>query len=101
MSQQNEKLVKDITEMVIDELEKLRSAGPDKDETEEIQASLLPCPHCGALAIATSDKRAAVFFGGKSRTPKYYKIECYRCNAYVEQSSVVAVIKVWNSRTPN
>lgn len=98
MRSSTENLVKAIAEMVIDELESIRSKAPDKEEIEKIQASLLPCPHCGSLAVNTNDKKAAVFFDGRARTPKYYKVECYRCNAYVEQSSVEAAIRIWNSR---
>lgn len=98
MRSSTENLVKAIAEMVIDELESIRSKFPDKEEFEKIQARLLPCPHCGSLAVDTHDEKAGVFFGGKARTPKYYKVECYGCNASVEQSSIEGVVKIWNSR---
>lgn len=95
MEPQIKELAKAILESALDELKKMP---PIKEEADKIQAVLLPCPHCGSPSADTDEKKAAVFFGGKARTPKYYKIQCYRCNASVEQSSVEAVIKIWNAR---
>lgn len=85
---------------VINKLTNMESCvdGLNKKEWDEIQGRLLPCPHCGSLSTDTEKKRAAVFFGGGPRIPKFYKVQCYRCNASVEQGSIEGAVLVWNTR---
>lgn len=74
-----------------DALEYLDNAG----KFEDIQQTLLPCPHCGG---SSSDAHRTVFMGGPAHTPDFHKVECYACGSRIERSTLEGAVAAWNKR---
>lgn len=65
---------------------------------EELTWRLLPCPYCGGKSHEEDQKTPTVFLGGPARTPGFFKVECYGCNASVERGTMEGVVAAWNKR---
>ncbi len=94
-----EAMVVKMTRTVLDQMERSGHVIVPTKEIEDAQVKLAPCPHCGGPAVEQDGQPAVVFIGGPASTPNYFKVQCYKCNASVEQLTIEQVVSVWNKRS--